>query len=493
MKLKLSFSGMLLLVFSFLQAQDSHHLNPCGTQDGRVQWLKDYQKAPGLFPRSNDVLYVPVTVHIVGKSDGTGYFQKTGVLDAFCTLNEDFEPAGIQFFIEGNIRYHNNSTWYDHTFQQGSQMMNQKNVPNTINCYIVGSPAGNCGYSSYNQGIALAKNCISPSDHTWAHEVGHYLSLPHPFDGWENEDFDYNQPAPEYINGHEVERLDGSNCSDAGDGFCDTPADYLNYRWGCDFQNFSTTTQKDPTGAEFKSDGTLFMSYALDACADRFSGDQIAAMQANLMTERANLLYNQTPAGPVDLTDFTVVSPLQDDTIATFQDVTFEWLEAPNAEVYFLEVTVIANFQAVLFRYEVQGTSFTTNDLKKNKTYYWRVRAYNRWHTCKELTPIYSFKTGDVETVTAVNAIDSIEGLEIFPNPAAAGSEVFVKFDATEATPLEVNLLNLSGQAVYRQQKQVAAGHQVFSIPTDRLPAGLYFIQMRTEKGVLSRKLVVGQ
>ena len=491
MQLKFLLFGIFLSAVSFIHAQEKQDLNPCGTQDGRVQWLQDYQKHPGIYPRSNDVLYVPVTVHIVGNSDGSGYFQMTGLLDAFCTLNEDFEPAGIQFFIEGDVLYHANSTWYDHTFQQGGQMMNQKNVPNTINCYIVGSPAGNCGYSSYNSGIALAKNCIGPANHTWAHEAGHYLSLPHPFYGWEGEDFDYSQPAPDYINGEAVERLDGSNCTYASDGFCDTPADYLNYRWGCNSQGFSNTVQKDPTGAEFKSDGTLFMSYALDACANRFSDDQIAAMQSNLMTERANLLYNQTPADPVNLSDFTAIAPLEGDSVATFQDVTFEWESVENAEGYFLDITVLANFQAVLFRHEVQGTSFTTTDLKKNRTYYWRVRAYNRWHTCKELSNIQSFQTGDVETLTGVNAIETVKDLNIYPNPVAPGSEVLVNFHAAEVMTLELNLLNLSGQAVYRQEKQVSAGNQTMNIPTGRLAAGLYFIQFRSENGVMSRKLVV--
>lgn len=486
---------LLFAVFFFPAAFIVHgqvnHLQPCGTTDGRVQWLQDYQKNPGVYPRSNDVLYVPVTVHIVGDNNGNGYFARWGVLEAFCTLNEDFEQAGIQFFIEGNFRYHNNTNWYNHTFQQGSQMMNQKNVPNTINCYIVDSPAGNCGYSMYHLGIALAKSCIGPSDHTWAHEIGHYLSLPHPFNGWEGEDFDYTLPAPAFINGEQVEKLDGSNCANASDGFCDTPADYLNYRWSCDLQGFSNTTQKDPTGAEFKSDGTLFMSYALDQCANRFSDEQIAAMQANLMTVRANLLYNQTPAEPVSMDGFTAITPLEGDTVETFQHVTFEWEPVEHAEGYYLDITVIANFQAVLFRYEVQGTSFTTNELKKNRTYYWRVRAYNRWHTCQEYSTVHKFKTGEVETATAVRTIEAVSALTVSPNPVAEGAPVLVTLETTEAMSLGLNVVNLSGQVVYHQQQNVQPGLQTLRIPSGNLPSGLYFVQLQKEKGIMSRKLVV--
>ena len=33
-------------------------------------------------------------------------------MDAFCTLNRDFEPTGMQFYILGEINYINNSAWY---------------------------------------------------------------------------------------------------------------------------------------------------------------------------------------------------------------------------------------------------------------------------------------------------------------------------------------------------------------------------------------------
>ena len=76
-----------------------------------------------------------------------------------------------------------------------------------------------------------------------------------------------------------VERVDGVNCDIAGDGFCDTPADYLNYRWNCNNQGLSNVTQTDPLGEKLKSDGSLIMSYSSDVCSYRFSEEQIAAMQ----------------------------------------------------------------------------------------------------------------------------------------------------------------------------------------------------------------------
>mgnify|MGYP000043822657 FL=1 len=54
-----------------------------------------------------------------------------------------------------------------------------------------------------------------------------------------------------------VEKVDGSNCEYAADGFCDTPPDYLAYRWTCN-QSTGTSfgTMLDPNGESFKSDAT---------------------------------------------------------------------------------------------------------------------------------------------------------------------------------------------------------------------------------------------
>jgi len=492
MYLKSLLPGILLLFASLTHAQQAQPLEPCGTTDGRVQWLQDYQKSPSAYPRSNTTLYVPITVHLVGTSTGSGFFSIEGVLNAFCTLNEDFSEAGIQFFIEGPIRYHSNNNWYDHTFQQGAQMMSQRNVPNTINCYIVESPAGNCGYSMYNLGIALAKSCTSPYSHTWAHEIGHYLSLPHPFYGWEGESHDFNEPAPAFVNGNLVERVDGENCQIAGDGFCDTPADYLNYRWGCNNQGFSNANQKDPTGEVFKSDGSFFMSYSLDVCGSRFSDEQIAAMQANLLTERSNLLYNQTPMDPVVLDQFNIISPMEGDSIPMFQSVTFEWEPIENATAYILEITILETFQVALYRYHVQGTTAVSDELKKNRKYYWRVRAYNPWNTCLVLTDINTFKTGDEITVSEFSAAEPIQVFSVLPNPVASGSDIRLLLDAPNPTALDVSILAISGQTVFRQQYQAFAGEQTISLPGADLPAGLYFIQLRSENGIVSRKFVVG-
>lgn len=483
-----------LLLFSFLFASIAsfaqHELQPCGTQDGRVDWLKHYQQHPEAYPRSmEDTLYMPITVHIVGNDDGSGYFDIKSMLSSFCTLNKDFAASNIQFFIKGPVRYINNTNYNNHGWQDGAAMIQQHRVARTINCFIVENPADNCGYSSYNRGIALAKNCTSPNSHTWAHEVGHHLSLPHPFFGWEGYDHDYTTPAPNFIDGHRVERMDGTHCTQAGDGFCDTPPDYLNDRFSCDGDSLSTITQITPDNVEFKTDGTLIMSYSRDGCSSRFSEDQKAAMRANILTEKADYLHQGEPVASLFETPVQMILPEEDSHIDTYQEVLFEWEALEGALDVQLEISPLPNFSVILLRYDVTDvSSLLVTELLEDKTFYWRLRAYNGWDNCNIYSESASFSVG---SVTSVSSLPILKGISIAPNPIVHGQSLLVQTDLTKAMTIQGKLVNVAGMEVLNFEWYSHFGQQEQSISTNKLQPGIYFLQLQSEEGVWSEKVLV--
>ncbi len=242
---------IISLFGTILSAQIIQH---CATPPYKSEWLKRYQQNSDNFQRGGDTtLYVPVTVHILGTDAGGGYYPVASVLDDFCQLNEDFEPSNIQFFLEGEFNYIDNSSWYNHdNIEDGYEMMTLNNIPNTINCYYVSVAAGSGGYNLPSaDGIALRNGNMGPGSHTWAHEIGHNLSVQHTFLGWEGDLYSYSDPTPTevyynytlfkpvfnpdtiIIDTAEVELVARTNCTTAADGFCDTPPDYLSQGFAC--------------------------------------------------------------------------------------------------------------------------------------------------------------------------------------------------------------------------------------------------------------------
>ncbi len=489
--------------------------NPCGTTSGRSEWLKRYQLNPELYQRDSDtLLLVPITLHIVGDDEGDGYIRGTNLFDGLCRLNEDFEPANIQFYLS-DVRFINNSAYYTHeTVLEGAYMMFAENVENTINCYVVADPAGNAGYNLPYAGIAMGKSSVSSFSSTWAHEVGHNLSLPHPFLGWEGgygidgSTVNYNNPAPEtvtydytffqdqlyedtlIVDTAIVELVDGSNCQVAADGFCDTHPDYLATRWNCGATDSSQVIQKDPMGVSFRSDGTLIMSYSDDACANRFTEEQIAAMRANLYDEKPELIENQIEGLPLAGTPTEAISPQIGETVQ-FDDVLLEWEEVENADYYVVQISFLPNFPGPLTDefLTVDGNNIAIGSLFNDRTYYWKVQAYNSHTFCTEVSDVFEFETADL---VATTEFENVLEASILPNPAQQGNEILIVSKSSQNKVIDLQLFDISGSLLFETNTQLVAGTTTWTLPgSAALPAGTYILRMQSGDAFLSKRLVV--
>ncbi len=160
----------------------------------------------------------PICLQIIQDSlgnDATTIVRAREVLDS---LNDVFEPICVSFYIFDTRIIPNHS--FDEINKNGEyeELISVYNRPNRINLYV-GSTFNNNpyrpGFSTYN-GITLPSTAfpaISINKSAFgqiqlAHFMGEYFGL---------------QPTSYDGNGEEL--ADGSNCTTAGDLFCDTPAD----------------------------------------------------------------------------------------------------------------------------------------------------------------------------------------------------------------------------------------------------------------------------
>jgi hypothetical protein len=446
-----------------LNAQMPSYCGTLQTEEDLV-WLRNHQQnyVPGEGDRGGTTYYIPTKVHIVGNDEGTGYYNLTHLYTQFCELNEHFAATGFVFYIYGDLDYIDNTDYYIHDWMDGSEMMDDNNVNDVLNVYFVADPAGNCGYfSPSDNGVAVAKSCAMPEGTTIAHEFGHFFSLPHTFYGWE-----WGTPDDS-----DQEWVNGDNCNSAADGFCDTPSDYLPYRWNC-----PGPLQTDPFGETFYSDGTFYMSYSNDACTDKFSNEQQDAMIANLLGPRNNMLDFEPPVY-VDVTTVPELVTPADLATGMYPNYTYvEWTATPGATQYHLQLAYSSSFSAIAFDIVTENNYYELTELLGDKKYYWRVRPLAPLNTCEPASLARSFTTGN--SLSAIADTDLFEHLSLFPNPTTAENGITLNYRSASSFNGTLSVLDITGKIISEQQVNIVAGSKTLSIDLPAVAEGIYFIKM---------------
>lgn len=486
------FLMLLLTSLTAAQAQETTTPNFCGTAPGKSPWLIKYQRerSSTLNTRSREIIYMPMTITILTNDDGSLGYSKHLVLDELCQLNEDFKDAGIYFFLNEPIRTLNNTLWNGHKKYEEAIELFENNIENTLNVYYATSAAGNCGYywGAYDA-VVLAKGCMGPTSHTWAHEMGHNLSLPHTFVGWEGEAYSFNLPTPAEINGWETELADKTNCLEAGDGFCDTPPDYISYRWTCNSQFTVSYDLKDANGKPFNVDGRYFMSYSNDLCMDRFSMEQQDAMRENCQQERTDWIVKSLDNAAI--TDTIVLRYPRGGETVKAEKVTLSWSKVNNATEYFYEVARDKNFNYSVARTTTQDTFVVLPNLLDGKSYFWRVRAYNLDYTCRLNNTIK--RETFVTQSQASNTLDvkELSSMIVYPNPIESNQTLNITLNVKHSGTINLGLHDLNGRLLLAQNAFLYEGENELQMNIGDLPRGIYTLQVSTQNGSAQRKITI--
>lgn len=370
---------------------------PCGTEITTEQMEAFYQRNKSHLQHKGPkaMVYIPVTYHLVSDDNGIGAYTIGELFELHCSLVEDYADADITFYIHDIVYHESSYYYYMQNSQAGSTMFIQENIENTCNIFIVEDAKSGttsvCGYSYLAQasgyylnknGIMLAKNCIQLGSTTLTHEMGHYLNLPHTFYGWEGRSYTLNPPAA-----NEWERVDGSNCAFRGDGFCDTPPDYISERWNC----FINPPYDDAVGQSFITDEKNFMSYSLDDCQQYLKPEQQAEVNAAPANYRPYLLTLPVP-NLTAVAQANLIYPADGALGLDASNMFLSWEEIPGADYYLVQFTQ-SNFYNVENEKVVTTNFLNINDLFQNKSYKWRVKAFTYANVCSDFSSERIFNT----------------------------------------------------------------------------------------------------
>lgn len=426
MKKLLSFAIIAILTLPIFAQNASW----CGTEISE-EWMHSF------YNRNTDHLshkgtslnevVIPITYHLVGEDNGTGYFELAELFRSHCELQELYANADITFYIE-SINYIDDSDNFNVTNTwEVYDLFQDYNNRNTCNVFIINSMSGVCGfsfvpeahdgsgYSGPNRGgLMLQKGCMDAGNTTYRHEMGHYLNLPHTFYGWEGEATpDNNVNAPQYIDVNNqndttfVEKVARTNCLTSGDGFCDTPPDYISDRWTCN----TTRTFLDPNGDSFVLDEKNFMSYSNDGCSQYLKDDQLAEVNAAPANHRPYLLNLPVPTF-ANLNVITNSVPSNNSFNINPSNIIISWPSQADAEYYHIQVTRF-NFINPTYDVVTQDTFYIIQNSSLNSEYKYKVKPINLTNVCTDFSEIKTFTTAKFSadfTVTNLNCPNDFSG-----------------------------------------------------------------------------------
>jgi|GEM_PF-3880526 len=103
--------------------------------------------------------------------------------------------------------------------------------------------------------------------------------------------------------------------------------------------------------------------------------------------------------------------------------------------------------------------------------------------------PSLDFEVDDDGTVTAaVQDLSLVNSFGLTPNPA--NDLVTLEINALESHTTALQVINLTGQAVYKEQITLQKGIQTHQIELQDWPNGIYFIVLQSGNGIISKKLI---
>ena len=504
MNINFKLSALVLLCAMTVTDMMAQQRGQCGVTHEMEQQLpvvsqKDVDLYKEAHPERFAAINIPVTFHTVADFDGEGRIKKRPILNALCRMNRDYAPHGIVFYLkDGGFNEIDNTGLYSNPGNNGNLVVANKDGA-AVDIFITenadtGSDLGTTlgFYSPGGDYIIIRRQEMVDSSGTMSHEVGHYFSLRHPHSGWD-EPYDiatYGNTVPFTTvpgTGATIELMDGSNCTTAGDALCDTPPDYLlGFTTQACFSGFGVF---DPNGDELITQANLSMGYFNNCPKYVFSPEQIDRVKINIASPDRDFLDNTHVPNETEITgDLQITAPGVQEMIETYNGVEISWEGVQGADNYLVEITNFTD-QGDYYEYTTSNESIYVTDLEPNNVYFLNVKPFNDAYTCFPEVGI-PFLTGG--TATAVEDPSFVSNFVVYPNPSATNQDVIIDMTSEWSGAATLTITNLAGQVIKNQVKQINTGQQqIVASESGDLQSGVYFVQLATAQGNVTRKIVI--
>jgi|GEM_PF-884751 len=411
-----------------IQIEKNKHNHKCATGELSPEDNAAFLKEPKAILKTAGYTQLPVRIHIVTQTDGSGGISLTNINKAMANLNFVYQQEDIEFFI-AEVNYIANSTYYEFNQSDENNLCQPNETDDAANVFFVNSittnsGGGACGYARYPSNndvtlrILMDNGCtLNGVNGTFVHEFGHFFNLPHTHNGTIN--------GPGSSNAEHVPRSGAnSNCSTNGDYVCDTEANPNGTTSNCVY----TGGGQDIFGNDYTPDVDNIMSYFPDGCGGIFTPGQYARIAVGLATRLAHTAYDVDGAAPLANANPTGLTGSAFGTTAILN-----WNDnASNEHGYLIERSDDGGttYSPIPFGGVAPNiTTYNDSNLLPLTTYYYKVKASS--DDPDDYSNIISVTT-DMTNYVCSDAL-AITSCGIFPSPGPNQGNGATQSDATHA------------------------------------------------------------
>jgi hypothetical protein len=480
------YKAILSIVCSFfllpLFSQD------CGLSDeDQLNWLPKYLEhlsSNDLNTFTTNEYKIPIALHLVARNNGVGRAKVATALEVLCELNDLYAPTGITFYLPNNgINFiDHDGIFTDNNFPINQLAMQNERRDSALNVFVVNSVGANnvVGFYDANRDwVLLQKSVFVSGNKTLAHEIGHLFALLHPHFGWDGQAWDlmvHGNPCPEIASDGITltEKMDGSNCAEAGDLLCDTPPDYnfgLDWTPSCDYAGGAT----DPDNVLVNPDERLIMSYFSNSCRQIFSEEQIGVMQLDLEHPSRGYLHpNYVPTADSLAASAELIAPEGMVNITT-NTLDFVWEAVPNAQYYYIEYDRSPDFnldpQGMI---TAQNAISITHPWLPDLNYYWRVLAWNELYFCSSPSMTQQF---NLDIMSSVLFETPKNTLDVFSTPGNLNLE----YQLADSQEFDLKIYSLEGKEMFSKTISLPSGEGIYRLDVPMVPNGVFVVAIAGE------------
>lgn len=396
---RILFLGLSILFVATTKAQftylsESDHL----TLLDRNNYNRNLVNSGLVEKRSEDLIFIPIQFTVVQTENDNNLIQLNELYEILCRINQDYYSTSIQFYFKAPPRFVTNTIASTLPFSEsGIIELNKFRDRNSLNVFFTEKTLESSDnstvlayYSPATDWIVVKTNELKKvkNIHILSHEIGHYFSLLHTFNGWDFEPYNKNKhgekvglTAPDGKTPNENQNR--SNCSASGDFICDTPPDYnFGFGWiknGDPCHPFDQVVY-DPTGQLVQPMERNFMGYFVECSNYSFTEEQVTLMNTDILSEKRKPVrdFAEYHASRELVKTPGLVSPVNG-WVTDNTSLLLEWEPVPNAEAYLVQVEETDN--GTLKEYISKHNQILLENLL-HKSYTWRVKALNRTNVC---------------------------------------------------------------------------------------------------------------